>query len=110
MKLLFDQNLSNRLPRLLATEYPGSAHVRDVGLAAADDQEVWDYAKQNGFAIVSKDSDFQSRSLLYGHPPKVIWLRVGNGPTSVIVSLLQTRLADVDAFEADSTIALLVLS
>jgi predicted nuclease of predicted toxin-antitoxin system len=110
MKLLFDQNLSNRLPQRRATEYPGSVHVADVGLSSGDDQDVWDYAKQNGFAIVSKDSDFQSRSLLYGHPPKVIWLRIGNGPTPAIVSLLQSKLTDVEAFDADSTLSLLVLS
>ena len=37
MKLLFDQNLSHRLVGQLAAEFPDSAHVRDVGLAAADD-------------------------------------------------------------------------
>lgn len=110
MKLLFDQNLSNRLPRLLATECPGSAHVADVGLSDADGQDVWDHAKQNGFAVVSKDSDFQNRSLLYGHPPKVIWLRVGNGPTSAVASLLRTRPSEVGAFDADATASLLVLS
>jgi predicted nuclease of predicted toxin-antitoxin system len=37
MKLLFDQNLSPRLPRLLDDIYPDSVHVRDVGLRDADD-------------------------------------------------------------------------
>ena len=46
MSLLFDQNLSHRLVTLLATEYPGSVHVRDVGLGTADDQVVWIYAAQ----------------------------------------------------------------
>src|SRR5436305_12141292 len=110
MKLLFDQNLSHRLPRLLAADYPGSTHVRAAGLAAAADTDVWDYARANGFAIVSKDSDFQNRALVYGHPPKVIWLRVGNGPTAAVVTLLQSRSADVLAFDADPTAAILVLS
>ena len=78
MKLLFDQNLSPQLPRLLADIYADSTHVREVGLREADDSEIWDYAKTNGYAIVSKDSDFQHRSLLRGSPPKFIWLRVGN--------------------------------
>jgi predicted nuclease of predicted toxin-antitoxin system len=72
MKLLFDQNLSPRLPRLLADIYADSVHVREVGLRDADDSDVWEYAKLNGFTIVSKDSDFQQRSLLYGSPPKFI--------------------------------------
>ncbi len=65
MKLLFDQNLSPRLPRLLDELYQGSVHVRDVGLRDADDGDVWEYAKLRGFALVSKDSDFQARSLLW---------------------------------------------
>lgn len=71
MKLLFDQNLSPRLPRLLEDLYPYSAHIRDLGMRDATDTEIWDYAKANGFAIVSKDSDFQARSLLRGPPPQV---------------------------------------
>ena len=63
MKLLFDQNLSPRLPRLLADIYAEGVHVREVGLRDADDVAIWQYAKANGYAIVSKDSDFQQRSL-----------------------------------------------
>jgi predicted nuclease of predicted toxin-antitoxin system len=33
MKLLFDQNLSPRLPRILANIYPESIHVREIGIA-----------------------------------------------------------------------------
>ena len=63
MKLLFDQNLSPRLARSLADIYPESVHVREIGLRDASDDEIWEYAKNNGFAIVSKDSDFQQRSV-----------------------------------------------
>lgn len=110
MKLLFDENLSDRLVAQLATEYPDSAHVRNVGLAAGDDQAVWNHARANGFAIVSKDSDFQHRAMLHGHPPKVIWVRLGNCTTTAVANLLRTRHADVLAFEADPAAAILVLS
>ena len=63
MRLLFDQNLAPRLVRLLADLYSDSLHVRDVGLASADDVVVWDYAKQNALTIVSKDGDFSSAKL-----------------------------------------------
>jgi predicted nuclease of predicted toxin-antitoxin system len=72
MKLLFDQNLSHRLVALLAAEFPGSEHVRNLGMAAASDPAIWAFAQQAGFAIVSKDVDFEQRALLFGHPPKVI--------------------------------------
>lgn len=109
MKLLFDQNLSPRLAALLAAEYPGSAHVRHAGLASASDPVIWNYAITNGFAIVSKDSDFEQRALLHGSPPKVIWVRLGNCSTSAVEALLRNRQADVLAFDADPIAAILVL-
>ena len=57
MKLLFDENLSHKLVRLLADTFPDSVHVRDVGLKTADDPVGWEYAKSNNLMIVSKDSD-----------------------------------------------------
>jgi predicted nuclease of predicted toxin-antitoxin system len=58
VKLLFDQNLSHRLVTALRQEYPGSQHVRDVGLREADDTAVWEYAAQHGLTVVTKDGDF----------------------------------------------------
>jgi predicted nuclease of predicted toxin-antitoxin system len=101
MKLLFDQNISHRLVRRLADIYPDSIHIREVGLRDAGDAEIWEYAKLNGFTVVSKDSDFQQRSLLYGHPPKFIWLRVGNCPVQVIEALLRNHSVAIHTFELD---------
>ena len=70
MKLLFDENLAPRLVAQVIDLFPGSEHVRNVGLATADDAAVWEYAKAGGFAIVSKDADFRQLSFLYGSPPK----------------------------------------
>ena len=66
MRLLFDQNLSHRLVGQLADLFPESQHVRDVGLKAADDDQVWRYAKEHGFAIVSKDADLHKLGLGQG--------------------------------------------
>ncbi len=82
MKFLFDENLSQRLVQGLADVYPGSLHVRDCDLRGASDVKIWQYAQENGFAILSKDSDFAQRSTLLGSPPKVIWLRIGNCTTT----------------------------
>lgn len=78
MKLLFDQNLSHRLPARLHDVFPDSAHVRAAEMDHAADEQIWEYAKANGYCIVSQDADFAERSCLYGAPPKVIWLRCGN--------------------------------
>jgi predicted nuclease of predicted toxin-antitoxin system len=110
MKLLFDQNLSSTLVRNLSDLFPDSIHVKNIGMAKVDDQVVWTFAKENGFTIVSKDSDFQQLSLFFGAPPKVIWLRVGNCPTNRIEKLIRDRSVEVHTFEADAKQSLLVLS
>ena len=110
MKLLFDQNLSHRLAWALSDTFPGSQHVRDVGLNAADDHAVWDYARRHGFGIVSKDADFHQRSFLLGHPPKVIWVRLGNCSTAEVERLLRTSANTIEAFGADPEAAFMSLS
>src|SRR5437588_12468824 len=109
MKLLFDQNLSPRLPSLLADIYPESVHIREVGLHHSDDVEIWQYAKVNGFAIVSKDSDCQQRSLLHGAPPKFIWLRVGNCKVKRIEDLLRRYSPAIHTFGLDDSKSHLML-
>ena len=86
MKLLFDENLSPRLVNALAQEYPASTHVAQVGLRGAEDSRIWERARQDGLAIVSKDTDFRERSFVEDFPPKVIWLDVGNAGTSPIAT------------------------
>jgi predicted nuclease of predicted toxin-antitoxin system len=110
VKLLFDQNLSHRLVKALTAEFPDSAHVRYVGLEKALDGPVWEYAKLHGFMIVSKDSDFHQRSFLFGHPPKVVWIRRGNCSTAVIEAMLREHREDIERFaesEQGSFLALL---
>ena len=109
MKLLLDQNLSPRLVGLLSERFPASLHVRDLELQRADDAEVWDYAKDNGFAIVSKDADFHQLSFLHGHPPKVVWLRIGNCSTGDAATLLSDSHEELEAFDAHPEASFLVL-
>lgn len=110
MKLMFDQNLSHRLARLLSDIFPGSKHVREVDLSTADDPVVWEYAAQHGFVIVSKDSDFHQRSFVLGHPPKVIWVRLGNCSTSDVERLLRRNEDIIKAFNTDQDGSFLSIS
>jgi predicted nuclease of predicted toxin-antitoxin system len=104
MKLLLDQNLSFRLVALLADRFPDSTQVHLAKLVDASDRTVWDYAKANGFTLVTLDSDFAEMAALLGSPPKVIWLRCGNQPNSVIGDLLRKHADAIAAFglEPDS--------
>ena len=110
MKLLFDQNLSPRLVRRLADLFPGSDHVQSAGLDCAGDDQVWQYARLNGFAIVTKDEDYSVLSVLRGSPPKVFWLQLGNCTTAQVEAAFRTRFADIEAFENDPAVGTLVLS
>jgi len=110
VRLLFDANVSHTLVRRLASEYPGSSHVRDVGLRGADDRQVWDHARAHGFTIVSKDTDFRERSYVEGSPPKIIWLDVGNAGTAAIAALLRRERERVERFETLEETSLLILS
>ena len=110
MKLLFDENLSPQLVRLLSDLFPDSIHVRDVGLKAADDPLVWKYAQDNGLIICSKDSDMHQRSFVLGYPPKVVWVRLGNCSTSDVEGCLRRYFAAIEAFAADEHASFLALS
>jgi predicted nuclease of predicted toxin-antitoxin system len=91
LKLLLDENLSPRLE-------------------SVTDDEIWQYAKDNDFAIVSKDSDFSERSVLRGSPPKVIWLRIDNCTTIRAGFLLRDAFPRIQAFLSPTEESCLVLT
>jgi len=104
-----DCRLSYRLVAQLASAFPSSAHVDSVGLHAQADSAIWNFARDNSFAIVSKDDDFRQLSFLHGAPPKVIWLSVGNATTDPILRILNDKRPAIEAFESDSVESLLIL-
>jgi predicted nuclease of predicted toxin-antitoxin system len=101
VKLLFDENLSFRLVSALADIYPDSAHVRDLGLLGAEDGAIWSYAAEHGFLLTSKDTDFYERSVLFGAPPKVIWLRIGNRPVATTAEIIRSQYIRIRRFHED---------
>ncbi len=109
MKLLLDQNLSPKLVESLNEIYPDSAHVKELGLDRALDEDIWIYAKVNNFIIISKDADFAERSLLLGFPPFVVWIRKGNCTTLEIKDTLIENLELIINFVSASQAGLLNL-
>ena len=87
MKLLFDQNISFRITKLLNEFFLECKHVSECELLDSEDSEIWLFAKKNNYTIVTFDSDFYEISLINGHPPKIIWIRTGNLTTKNIVTL-----------------------
>jgi predicted nuclease of predicted toxin-antitoxin system len=110
LRLLFDQNLPHRFASSLADLFPKSLHVKSAGLASASDKAVWNFARDNGYAIISKDADFHQMSFLYGTPPKTIWLRCGNCSVNQLEQTIRNRFVDIRRFLDEDTGALLVVS
>jgi predicted nuclease of predicted toxin-antitoxin system len=108
--LLFDHNLSRRLVSRLADVYPGSQHVALVGMESATDREVWEYARDNGYMITTKDSDFNELLLVWGFPPKIVWIQRGNCSTSEIERLLRENADAIEKMEADSETGIFTIS
>lgn len=109
MKLLFDENLSPRLVPVLADIFPESAHVDRLGMGGEPDPVIWEYAKTYGYTLVSKDSDFHERSLLYGHPPKVVWIRRGNCSVRHIELILRNKVLEIERLNVDDDLTYLIL-
>ena len=109
MKFLFDENLSDRIVPQILDLFPASAHVKSHGLLRTNDTLIWSFARDHGYLIVSKDADFHQRSLVSGHPPKLVFLRVGNCPTNRITQLLRDNHLLLSAFNLDSDASILIL-
>ena len=109
VRFLLDENLSPRLASALENVCPGSVHVRDVQLKGKSDQQIWLFAGNNGYTIVTKDDDFRGMSLLRGAPPKVIWLVVGNTSTAEILRILLAHTSAIEAFVSEPDTSLLTL-
>ena len=89
MNLLFDQNISYRITQLLEDIFPESKQVRNLKLENSTDRQIWDYARENDYCIVTFDSDFYDLSLVRGSPPKIIWLRMGNTSTKSLEKIIR---------------------
>jgi predicted nuclease of predicted toxin-antitoxin system len=109
VKLLLDENLSDRVVPQILDLYPNSSHVKSHSLLQADDALIWTFAREHGYTIVSKDADFHQRSLVFGHPPKLVFLRVGNCPTSRITQLLRSSFVLLSAFDSDPFSSICIL-
>lgn len=110
MKLLLDENLSRRLIPFLQVDYSGSSQVSLLGLEQATDREIWEFARDNGFVIVTRDADFGELSALLGQPPQVIWLRVPNPSKAAILNLLCAQRPQIERVLVADMLACVELS
>ena len=98
MRLLIDNNLSYKLAQALQTYFIGSLHISQALSIYSDDNEIWQFAKQHDFTILSKDNDFDELSQLQGCPPKVIHLLCGNQTSLYILNLILGNSEEILSF------------
>jgi predicted nuclease of predicted toxin-antitoxin system len=109
LSLLLDENLSPRLTLRLASLFGGLTHVREVGLKQANDQEIWDWAKDNNYTVVTADADFVTMLNQSGPPPKLIHIERCDFPFGVIEELFRQNAIRISEFEKDPNAGLLIL-
>lgn len=88
MKLLFDQNISYRIEKILSDYFNECRHVSSLNLMNEADINIWEFALKENFTIVTFDADFYDFSLFKGCPPKIIWIKTGNLTTKKLAKTL----------------------
>jgi predicted nuclease of predicted toxin-antitoxin system len=109
VRLLFDEQLSERLCSLLRGEFPDSLHIRQIGAGGSADASVWHLALEHECVLVTKDEDFRQLSILRGAPPKVVWVRLGNCTTQDLADLLSRHADQIRSFAAQPELTVLEL-
>ncbi len=110
MNLLFDQNLSPRILKTLPQEFSTCQQVRFLGLENSSDFEIFQFARNNDFAIVTFDSDFVDLNAMHGTPPKIVYLNTGNLTTKHISELLTMNILRISHYlksESDDILELI---
>jgi predicted nuclease of predicted toxin-antitoxin system len=93
----------------MADLFPGSIHAFEVGLLESLDIDIWEFARANGFTILTTDADFFELATTLGPPPKVIWLRRWTHPTRDVENLLRREAIRIAELAGDPDLGLLVL-
>ena len=102
MKFLLDANLSPALLGPLRQAGHQGVHVLDLGLLAAADTEILGRAAEEGYTVITADSDFPTILALHGAAtPSVVHLRHINELTvgeqaALLVANLPTVLEDLE--------------
>lgn len=108
VRLLLDENLSPALVPALDSVFPGTVHVRDIGLLGATDAAIWSFALENNYCIVSRDANFFERARLIRPAPRLIFIQGGNRSTRALIERLAQQ--DIADHFKDPAIACIVVS
>ena len=105
MKFLIDHQLPPALVDFFRERGYESQHVLDIEMASSSDAEVYEYASIQRFIIVTKDEDFFYLSRRLGSETGLLWIRLGNCRTRVLLATLDRQWSEiVRCFEAGDSI------
>ena len=100
MKILLDANISWKLVNILAPVFGGCAHVDLIGLTVpAKDDDIWNYALENSYIIITKDNDFLDLLELKGFPPKVVLIKTGNNSSKILAKIIVDAKQQIEDME-----------
>jgi len=100
MKILLDANISHKLVNKLKPVFGECAHEDLIGLnMPAQDIDIWKFAKENGYIIISKDGDFLNLLQIKGFPPKIVLLETGNNSSKALFELLINKKQAIEELE-----------
>jgi predicted nuclease of predicted toxin-antitoxin system len=108
-KILIDNNLSHRLIGRLQNWLVEFDHVVNHDLDESEDTIIWAFAKKNDYVILTKDTDFHFLLTLYGAPPKVIRLNIGNASNKDIIAAIEKHKTLIEMFVRTDKTSLLEL-
>jgi predicted nuclease of predicted toxin-antitoxin system len=109
VRLLLDENLSERLLSALADVFPGSDHVRRLRSERVSDSGLWELAGDGDYLLTTRDEDLIGTSVLRGTPPKILWLNTGHSRNPVIAALIKSHSADIERFATDADLSFLAI-
>lgn len=66
-----------------------------------NDDEIWNYARENNLIIITKDKDFVVKQILEGAPPKLVHIKLGNLKLGAFVNRIEAVWQDVEALLHD---------
>jgi len=100
MKILLDANISWKLVNILKPVFGECTHVDLIGLKVpAKDMSIWTYALENGYIIITKDTDFLDLLELKGFPPKVVLIKSGNNSSKILADIITNAKSKIEDLE-----------
>jgi predicted nuclease of predicted toxin-antitoxin system len=98
LKLLIDKPISLRTVRLLGSIFPGTQHLRQVGLEGSSQEEILSYAVHYGYVLVTANETYLSLLNAEATDPKVIHLRCSRLIGKHVAGLMKRYISRIYAF------------